>query len=72
MILRFDLPFTSFSLPLLLQLGDILICLKNIERCNAAAQDGYRLLLDKFPRSVPLLHSYASFYDVVLNRLVRA
>jgi hypothetical protein len=55
----------------LLQLVDILICLKNIERCTAAAHDGYRLLLDKFPRSVPLLYSFASFYDVVLNRLVR-
>eukprot|EP00291_Cryptomonas_curvata_P022650 CAMPEP_0172161856 /NCGR_PEP_ID=MMETSP1050-20130122/6348_1 /TAXON_ID=233186 /ORGANISM="Cryptomonas curvata, Strain CCAP979/52" /LENGTH=979 /DNA_ID=CAMNT_0012831781 /DNA_START=1741 /DNA_END=4680 /DNA_ORIENTATION=- len=62
----------KYSETLVEKLGDILICLKNIERNTAAAHDGYRLLLDKFPRSVPLLYSFASFYDVVLNRPMEA
>ena len=50
------------------QVDDILLHLERIERDTAGASEGYRVLLDKFPRSLPLLHSCASFYDAVLNR----
>lgn len=33
-----------------------------------SAHDGYRDLLEKFPRSTAVLRSYAAFCDVVLNR----
>mmetsp|Transcript_17439 Transcript_17439/g.48149 ORF Transcript_17439/g.48149 Transcript_17439/m.48149 type:complete len:1292 (-) Transcript_17439:986-4861(-) len=47
---------------------ELLTCLDTIESCKEAAQEGYRGLLDKFPRSVSVLRSFAGFCDVILNR----
>ena len=46
-----------------------------IERAGSAvagAQKGYQSLLDRFPRSIPLLRSYSVFCDTVANRHAEA
>jgi len=47
---------------------ELLTCMKIIETSKEAAYDGYRSLLEKFPRNVSLLRSMAGFCDVALNR----
>eukprot|EP00291_Cryptomonas_curvata_P028560 CAMPEP_0172209152 /NCGR_PEP_ID=MMETSP1050-20130122/34929_1 /TAXON_ID=233186 /ORGANISM="Cryptomonas curvata, Strain CCAP979/52" /LENGTH=1033 /DNA_ID=CAMNT_0012888943 /DNA_START=216 /DNA_END=3314 /DNA_ORIENTATION=+ len=62
----------KYSEHLVDKVDDIVSCLQRIERASEGASEGYKALLDKFPRSVPLLHSYGSFCDVILNRAIQA
>mmetsp|Transcript_88598 Transcript_88598/g.235788 ORF Transcript_88598/g.235788 Transcript_88598/m.235788 type:complete len:780 (+) Transcript_88598:387-2726(+) len=51
---------------------ELLLCMEIIEASKNAAYEGYRTLLEKFPRSISLLRSFAGFCDDVLNRSAEA